>query len=116
MRPDLIDARKAALAAAKQPPTAYVRPATEADAFAAARRRRKKQDYAAVAPETQEDERIIRALYSCAVDALGPQLLGPLGFPHSRLGLRSLPLPVVEPAGLAARRGLPLRRRLLLDR
>ena len=94
-----LDARKAALAAAKQPPTAYVRPATEADAFAAARRRRKKQDYVAVAPEMQEDERIIRALYSCAVDALGPQLLQPLGFPHSRLGLRSL-LAATRAAGL----------------
>ena len=78
--------RRAALAAWKERRAA---PVSVADAFAAARQRRKKQDYVAVAPAVDDDSRVIQALYACSLKHLGPSLLEPLGFPSSKLGLRS---------------------------
>ena len=61
-----------------------------ADAYAAAKHRRRKKDFVAVPPSIADDEAVIEALYDSAVHHLGPQLLAPLGFPFSALGLRSL--------------------------
>lgn len=77
-----------ALAAVRQRRRA--KPASVADAFRAARQRRRKQDYVAVAPDPADDIAVIGALYACAVAELGPSVLQPLGFPPSKLGLRSL--------------------------
>ncbi len=84
---DFASARAAALAAAKAP---RAKAASAADAYADARRRRRGLDFVAVPPAAADDERIIRALYSCAVEHLGGSVLQPLGFPRSELGLRSL--------------------------
>ncbi|EOD27330.1 hypothetical protein EMIHUDRAFT_114692 [Emiliania huxleyi CCMP1516] len=86
-------ARRAALATAKQQRREAAAASSSeraAEVFAAARLRRVRQDFVAVAPPPADDERIVRALYAVAVRELSAGLLGPLGFPTSKLGLRSL--------------------------
>ena len=82
-----LDSRRQALSAVREQRTEKV--ASVDDAFVAARRRRLKHDFVAVAPEPEDDENVIRALYRCTVQHLSPSLLLPLGFPPSKLGLRS---------------------------
>ena len=38
----------------------------------------------------EEEEVVVHHLYACVVDVLGASHLRPLGFPPSKLGLRSL--------------------------
>ena len=85
--PAFVSARMSALAAARQRRAAAT---SEADAYAAARLRRRKKDFVAVPPSVADDEAVIDALYTTAVQQLGPSALRPLGFPASALGLRSL--------------------------
>ena len=66
------------------------KPPTVEAAFHAARMRRVQQDFVAVAPGTEDDARIIIALYDSIVRVLGASVLTPLGFPSTKLGLRSL--------------------------
>ena len=89
LSPPLLDSRRAALAIAKQQRRLEKPPTVEA-AFHAARMRRVQQDFVAVAPGTEDDARIIIALYDSIVRALGASVLTPLGFPSTKLGLRSL--------------------------
>lgn len=87
MHPSFLQARQAALAVARRP-RAQVSSST--DAYALARQRSRAKDFVAVPPAAMDDEAIIRALYECAVQHLEGTLLEPLGFPRSKLGLRSL--------------------------
>lgn len=79
-------ARQAALSEERE---RRMKPVSAAEAFSAALNRRTKQDFVAVPPTTEDDERIIHALYRCAVEQLAGTVLRPLGFPATKLGLRS---------------------------
>ena len=75
MGSEFLDARRGALAIARH--RRITRPrARTADA--------------ADASDPGDDERVVKALYACAVHQLDAPALSPLGFPASKLGLRSL--------------------------
>ena len=84
---EFVAARKEAIAAARRPRAAME---SEAEAYDSARQRRRKKDFVAVPPGADDDESIIVSLYRCTVQQLGSSHLQPLGFPATKLGLRSL--------------------------
>ena len=89
MSDELLVARRAALAA-RAASAKRRRRVDPQELRGGAERGTKQGDEQAVRTAAHDDEAVIRALYECCVAELAPVALEPLGFPPTKLGLRSL--------------------------